>query len=153
LETAKKKTTMFRGIIFYFGLESSFPGLILAAKRGRWLQAAVGNVLSESHEPLSDGDTRLGKGYEFHSDNDEAAIPFVQSGLAAALKWLSNEWREGKVRLGLKDDACYLLLPTNRDWFALPDIQYDINYETDIEPMILDMAALFAAAHLIRRLE
>jgi hypothetical protein len=43
------------------------------------------------------------------------------------------------------------MLPADRDYFALPGIASDVDYKTDIEPMIREMVTLLAVAHLIRK--
>jgi hypothetical protein len=43
-------------------------------------------------------------------------------------------------------------LPADRDYFHVPSIRRDVDYKTDVEPMIRDMVVLLAVAHLIRKL-
>lgn len=54
--------------------------------------------------------------------------------------------------MALDGKACYLLLPSKKDYFALPSITEDIDFARDAEPMIRDLVVLLALAHLVRKL-
>jgi len=56
------------------------------------------------------------------------------------------------VRIALRGRECFLLLPAETDYFALPPIGRDVDYDGDIAPMIRDMAVLLTVAHLIARI-
>lgn len=150
LGSGKNRTTMFQGLIFHFKLDQPFPGLIYAARRGNWLQQWVGEMFGTDVDLVASGDHDLDATYDFHTTNYSAGRKIVEGPLAKALHYLRREWYEGDVRIALKDDECFLLLPSKQDYFALPDIHTDVTYD-DVKPMIREMAVLLAVAHLMRK--
>jgi hypothetical protein len=149
--SGKNQSTVFKGLIFRFNLAQPFPGLLIAAMRGNWLQQFIRDMFGSDADMIASGDWEIDQSHEFHTDNYAAAQPLVEGPLAAALKYLKREWWAGEVRIALRDSECFLLLPADRDYFALPDIKYNVDYTFDIEPMIRDMVVLLAVAHLIRK--
>lgn len=150
--SGKRREVVFRGLIFRFNLDWEFPGLIVVAKRGNWLQRYVAEMFRTGAKPILSGNRRLDETHEFHSDNPKAAMPVITGPLTSALIWLGDEWRDGEVRIAIRGRECILLLPSKRDWFALPDIQEDVFYGRDVEPMIREMVVLLAVAHLMHRI-
>jgi hypothetical protein len=150
--SGKNKTTVFRGLIFHFTRDDEFPGLLVAAKRGNRFQEWLQDLFSSHDDTIPTGDPDLDATYEIRTDNHSAARPLVGGPLASALKHLQREWWAGDARIALRGREVFLLLPSDRDYFALPSIQQDIDYKADIEPMIRDMVTLLAVAHMIRRL-
>lgn len=150
LGSGKHKQTVFSGLIFHFRLDTPFPGLLYAAKRGNWLQQWVQEMFGSSSDLVASGQWQIDETHEFHTDNYAAGKPIVEGPLASALIYLQREWHEGEVRIALKGDVCFLLLPSKQDYFALPDIHHDVSY-ADVTPMIREMAVLLAVAHLMRQ--
>jgi hypothetical protein len=106
-----------------------------------------------SHDDtIPTGDPDLDETYEIHTDNRAAAKPIIEGPLLSALNYLRREWWTGEARIALRDKECFLLLPADRDYFHVPSIRRDVDYKTDVEPMIRDMVVLLAVAHLIRKL-
>ena len=151
LGSGKHKDTVFSGLILHFKLDTPFPGLLYAAKRGNWLQQWVREMFGTDVDLVHANDPALDGIYDFHTNHFSAARPVVQGPLAQALHYLRNEWYEGDVRIALRNDECFLLLPSKRDYFALPDIHNDVSY-ADVTPMIREMAVLMAVAHLMRKM-
>jgi hypothetical protein len=148
--SGKSKETVFQGLIFHFRLDNPFPGLLYAAKRGNWLQEWVRETFGSSADMVASGNWEIDETQEFHTDSYRAALPVVQGPLASALLYLRREWHEGEVRIALRGDECFLLLPSQRDYFALPEIHTDVAYD-DVKPMIREMAVLLAVAHLMKK--
>ncbi|MDB5523189.1 MAG: hypothetical protein JWM58_952 [Rhizobium sp.] len=149
--SGKSKTVVFSGLIFRFNLDTEFRGTLVAAKRGNWLDQFIRDIFGMDSDMIASGDFHLDQSHEFHTDNYSDARPLVEGPLAAAMKYLKREWWAGEVRIALRGKECFLLLPSDRDYFALPDINVNVDYEADIEPMIRDMAVLLAVAHLLRK--
>ena len=150
LGSGKNREVMFQGLIFHFKLDQPFPGLLYAAKRGNWLQSWVRETFGSDADLMASGNWEVDETHEFHTDNHSAARPLVEGPLASALLYLKREWPDGEVRIALRNEECFLLLPSKQDYFSLPDIYTDVSYD-DIGPMIREMAVLLAVAHLIRK--
>ncbi|MBL0373111.1 DUF3137 domain-containing protein [Rhizobium sp. KVB221] len=150
LGSGKHKETVFQGLIFHFRLDTPFPGLLFAAKRGNWLQEWVRETFGSSGDMIASGNWEVDETHEFHTDNYSVARPLVEGPLASALVYLKREWSDGEARIALRNDECYLLLPSKQDYFALPDIHTDVAY-ADVTPMIREMAVLLAVAHLMKK--
>lgn len=154
LGSGKNKETVFSGLILRFRLDRPFPGQLLAAKRSGWLERTWNEMWRvEPSDELLSGNRRLDESHAFRSDNPAAARPVIAGPLTSLLTWLANEWHAGgDVRIALCNDICFLLLPSGRDYFALPGISNDVDYRADIEPMIRDMTMLLAVAHLLKKI-
>ncbi len=150
--SGKNRTSVFKGLIFRFSLKTEFPGLLAAAKRGNRFQEWLHDLFGHHSDTIASGDWDIDRTHEIHTDNHAAAKPLVEGPLVSALTYLRREWWAGEARIALRGRECFLLLPSDRDYFALPDIGRDVDYEADIEPMIRDMVVLLAAAHLISRM-
>lgn len=151
LGSGKHKETVFRGIIFRFGLQKEFPGMLVAAKRGNWLQRATRDFWRTGPiDELSSGNRQLDETHEFHSDNFAAARPVIAGPLTSVLTWLGNEWHGGDVRIALSHKEGYLMLPADRDYFSLPALENDVFYERDVKPIVKEMVTLLAVAHVVR---
>ncbi|MGV3551938.1 DUF3137 domain-containing protein [Rhizobium sp.] len=152
LGSGKNKETVFSGIIFHFRLETEFPGMLVAAKRGNWLQRAAREFWrAGSYDELSSGNRQLDETHEFRSDNFGAARPVIAGPLISVLTWLGNEWHGGDVRIALSHGDGYLMLPADRDYFRLPDLTQDVRYDWDVKPIVREMATLLAVAHVVRQ--
>jgi hypothetical protein len=150
LGSGKNKQTVFQGLIFHFNLDKPFPGLLYAAKRSNWLQQWVRDMFGSNADMVASGKWEVDETHEFHTDNYSDAKPLVEGPLASALLYLKREWYEGEVRIALRGNECFLLLPSKQDYFALPDIHTDVAYD-DVRPMIREMAVLLAVAQLMRK--
>jgi len=150
--SGKNKSTVFKGLIFRFNIINEFPGVLIAARRGNWLQEFVHELFGSHNDTIASGDWEIDQTHEIHTDNYAAAKPLVEGPLVSALQYLKREWWAGEARIALRGGECFLLLPSDRDYFALPNIKDDVDFQADIEPMIRDMVVLLAVAHLIRKL-
>ncbi|MFM2281910.1 MAG: hypothetical protein RLZZ444_4141 [Pseudomonadota bacterium] len=150
--SGKHENTLFKGLIFHFPLDHPFEGTLIAARRGNWLQEMVRDLFGSRDDVLECGDPEIDAFYEFRTTNFAAALPLVQGPLASALRYFSHDWREGDVLMALDGNACFLLLPSKKDYFALPSINEDVDFMRDAEPMIRDLMVLLALAHLVRKL-
>jgi hypothetical protein len=150
--SGKDKRTVFRGLIFHFLRDDEFPGVLVAAKRGNRFQEWLHEMFGSHDDTIPTGDPDLDETYEIHTDNHAAAKPIIEGPLLSALNYLRREWWTGEARIALRDKECFLLLPADRDYFHVPSIRRDVDYKTDVEPMIRDMVVLLAVAHLIRKL-
>jgi hypothetical protein len=148
----KNERTVFRGLILHFLRDEEFPGLLVTARRGNWLQEWVHEMFGSHNDTIASGDPDIDRTYDIHTDNHSAARPLVEGPLVSALKYLRREWWAGDARIALRGRECFLLLPADRDYFHVPSIVRDVDYKTDVEPMIRDMVVLLAVAHLIRKL-
>jgi hypothetical protein len=150
--SGKHKQTVFAGLMFHCKLDKAFPGLLVVAKRGNWLQRFTQEMFrTGASDLIASGDPALDETHEFHSDNYSVAKPLIEGPLAAAIHYLSREWTTGEVRIALRENECFLLLPSDRNYFALPDVKYDVDYQANVEPMIREMVVLLAVAHMIRK--
>lgn len=151
--SGKSKQTVFKGLIFHFKLEKTFPGMLVAARRGGWWQRTMREMWrTGAPTELSSGNRRLDETHEFHSDNFAAARPIIAGPLTSVLTWLGNEWDDGNVQIALTGTDGYLMLPSTQNYFALPDMKYDVDYERDVKPLVHEMVMLLAVAHLVRRI-
>lgn len=150
--SGKNKTAVFKGLIFHFNRDDEFPGMLVAAKRGNRFQEWMHELFRTHDDTIPTGDPNIDGTYEIHTDNHSAGRPLVEGPLLSALKYLRREWWSGDARVALRGREVFLLLSADRDYFALPSIRQDIDYNTDVEPMIRDMVTLLAVAHLIRKL-
>jgi hypothetical protein len=150
--SGRNRTTVFRGLLFRFTRDDDFPGLLVVARRGNWLQEWAHELFGTHDDTIPTGDPEIDLAYEIHADNYAAAKPLVEGSLAAALKYLKRKWPTGDARIALRGKECFLVLPTDRDYFHVPAISRDVDYRKDIEPMIRDMVVLLAVAHLIQKI-
>lgn len=150
--SGKNKTTVFAGIIFHFPLQTPFPGLLLAASKGGWLTQTWRDLFGSRHSILTAAYGRVDAIYEFHTDNVAAAQPVVDNAMAPALAYLRGAWQGGQVLIGIRNEECYLMMPSTKDHFMLPGIDRDIDFKRDILPMISELAVLLAFAHLVRKI-
>ncbi|HTO32461.1 MAG TPA: DUF3137 domain-containing protein [Pararhizobium sp.] len=149
----KNKTTLFDGVIFHFYLDRPFPGILAAAKRPTGMQKFAQELFGtgdlriiESHDPTIDAT------HEFRTDNTMAARPLIEGPLVKALDYLSDVWRDDVVRIALSNHECFLLVPTKRNFFELPDIAHDIDFDRHVSPMIRDLVTLLVTARLVSRI-
>jgi hypothetical protein len=151
-KAGKSESTVFRGVITSFQPQSSFPGLLIAAKRagtvGKFFRDMFGNG---GLEPVESGMVWLDEAYEFRSDNPSAARPLVAGRLAKVLQYLNETWPGEPPRVALWGPDGFLLLPLTKDFFELPGITTAIDYKVHVEPIVADMVQLLATASLVRK--
>jgi hypothetical protein len=149
--SGRNRSTVFKGLVFVFRRGRAFPGSFLAARRRSQVAALLRGLFGADLPSIASGRAELDGAYEFRSDNPEAARALVRGDLGAALDWLRGEWTDGLPQLALLGNECFLMLASNRDFFELPGIAEDLDYERHIEPMIWDLVRLLALARLVRQ--
>ncbi|MBP1857143.1 DUF3137 domain-containing protein [Rhizobium herbae] len=149
----KNKTVLFDGVIFHFYLEQPFPGILAATKRPTGMQKFAQELFGTGNLRIIDsGDAEIDATHEFRTDNTAAARPLIEGPLVKALDYLSSVWRDDVVRIALSGHECFLLVPTKKNFFELPDIAHDINVDWHVFPMIRDLVTLLVTARLVSRI-
>ena len=153
LTGGKNAKTLFQGVIFHFYLEQPFPGILAAAKRPTGMQKFAQDFFGTGDlRIIESGDVMIDATHEFRTDNRSAALPLIKGSLVQALDYLGDVWRDDVVRIALVDNACFLLVPTRKNFFELPDIAHDINIDRHVLPMIRDIVTLLVTARLVSRI-
>jgi hypothetical protein len=148
----KSQEVQFEGLIFHFKLEKEFPGLLVAAKRSSGWQRTMKEMWRTGPiDELLSGNRQLDETHDFRSNNHRDARALIAGPITSVLTWLGNEWHGGEVSIALSHDDGYLMLPSKQDFFALPDMQHDVHYESDVKPLVREMVMLLAVAHVVRR--
>jgi hypothetical protein len=149
----KNKTVLFDGVIFHFYLEQPFPGILAAAKRPTGMQKFAQELFGTGNlHIIESGDPEVDATHEFRTDHTTAARPLIEGPLVKALDYLSGVWRDDVVRIALSNRECFLLVPTKKNFFELPDIAHDINFDRHVEPMIRDLVTLLVTARLVSKI-
>ena len=148
----KNSVNVFKGVVVAFGAAVPFPGLLVATPRGGTLFGFMRRMLGRKGGELLSGMDAIDARYKFTTDNTKAARPLVTGRLAQALQWLVEGWPDRPARVALRGDTGFLLLPHNKDFFALPSVSRRLDYERHIAPMIADLVALLATAALVRKI-
>lgn len=149
----KNKTVLFKGVIFHFLRDSSFPGILAATKRPGSFQKFVENFFSTGPlNVIESGDPRADASHEFRTNNTTAAKPLVEGEMVSALDYLSGVWPTDVVRIALSGHECFLLVPSKKNFFELPDIAHDIGFDAHVKPMIRDLVTLLVTARLVSRI-
>ena len=147
----KNSVDVFKGVVVAFGAAVPFPGLLVATPRGGTLFGFVRRMLGGKAGELTSGVAAIDARYKFTTDNTKAARPLVTGRLAQALQWLVEGWPDRPARVALRGDTGFLLIPHNKDFFALPSVSRRLDYERHIAPMIADLGAVLATAALVRK--
>ncbi|MCF3639876.1 DUF3137 domain-containing protein [Rhizobium sp. TRM95111] len=151
--SGKHKTTHFKGIIFHFRRDERFAGLLVATKRPNAFALMVRNFFSAGNlQSVTSGHPDVDESHEFRTDNPTAATPIVQGTLARGLDFLSGLWRDDTIRIALHNHECYLLVPTKTNYFELPSVETDVDFDRHVRPMIRDLMTLLATAQLVRKI-
>jgi hypothetical protein len=100
---------------------------------------------------MSSGNRQLDESHQFYSDNRSAARPIIAGPLTSVLTWLGNEWHGGDGRIALAGEHGYLMLPSTHDYFSLPEGGQDIEYKYHIKPLVQEVVAALAVAHVVNR--
>jgi hypothetical protein len=151
-QSGRNEDTRFHGVVTVFELETPFPGLLVATRKGNTVMSFFGGLFGRDRlETVASGDAELDAVYDFRTDNPQAATPLVEGRLARALEWLGETWPEEPARIALSGKDGFLLLPTAKSFFELPDASTPLDFETHVRPMITDLGALLATAALVRK--
>lgn len=151
-KSGKTEAQVFKGIIVAFETITSFPGVLVAARKKSSVTSFFRGLFGTSLQEVASGVPELDESYEFRTDNVEAARPLVTGRLAKALRWLGETWPEQPARVALRGSDGFLLIPVTKNFFELPAISVSLDYKAHVEPMIADMAALLATAALVRKI-
>ena len=151
-KSGKSESTVFKGVIAAFETGTSFPGLLVAAKRAGSVTRFFRDLFGSGDlEEITSGAPDLDEAYEFRTDNAASAQPFVAGKLAQVLRWLNETWPGEPARVAWKGRDGFLLLPLTRNFFELPGISQPIDYKAHVEPLVADMVSLLATASLVRK--
>jgi len=143
--------TVFKGVILAFEQVTPFPGLLVATGRAGPVSQLLRGVFGGKLEEIVSGMHMLDGVYEFRTDNVEAARPLVSGRLAQALESLDETWGHDPVRVALHGDDGFLLLPSAKNFFELPDISAPVDGKAYVEKTVAEMALLLAIAALVRK--
>ncbi|UVK37138.1 DUF3137 domain-containing protein [Mesorhizobium sp. AR10] len=143
--------TLFKGVILAFQQARPFPGLLVATRRAGPVSQFFRDVFGGKLLEIQSGMPVLDGRYEFRTDHVDAARPLVSGDLARALQLLGETWRDEPVRVALHGDDGFLLLPSSKNFFELPDISAPLDHGKYIEKTVAEMAALLATAALVRK--
>lgn len=150
-KSGQTETPNFRGIVLAFELVTPFPGVLIAARKTGEVSSFLGDLFGTRLDAISSGVEALDAAYDFRTDNKQAAQPLVGGHLAQALQWLGEAWPGEPTRVALKGSDGFLLIPTAKNFFELPEIGVTADYKEHIAPMLADMAQLLATASLVRK--
>ncbi|MBX3577901.1 MAG: DUF3137 domain-containing protein [Rhizobiaceae bacterium] len=147
----KRDVLVFAGIILSFDLVRGFPGILIASRANPSLQNIFADLFGFGGlKTVSAGDAEADARYQIRSDNVEAARAVVTPAFLRALDELNASWPSSAGRLTLAGNRGFVLLPTGKNFFELPDIDVACDYASHIEPMVRDMTGLLATARLAR---
>lgn len=145
-------TVVFKGIGLAFEAERPFAGTLIAGRKADIQAGFFKRVFGRPDlQKIDAGNADLDAAYDFRTDNPDAAQALVVGRLAAALRWLGETWPAGRPLIALKGSDAFLLLPMQRDYFQLPDIGTQLDYERHVRPMIVDLVTLLETAALVRK--
>jgi hypothetical protein len=146
---------VFRGVVLAFQLAKPFPAKLIARIRTppaggftRFMQQLFG---SGDLDEVAIGDPKVDGTYEFRSDNAVRARHLVTPDFTYALDQLGRAWPDAPGRVVIAGESGFVLLPTTRNFFELPNIDETCDYQRHIEPMVSDLAKLLDIARLVRR--
>lgn len=149
----KNEKDVFKGVVVYFNPPHPFEGRLFAAKRLYGFGGFVDDLFGDrSLDNIRSGFGELDASYDFRTDQPEKATPLVVGPVASALNYLAEVWPDDTVRLALTGGDAFLMVPTKQDFFELPDLHEDIDWERHVRPMIRNLATLLAAAQLVCRI-
>lgn len=149
---SKNKETVFQGLIFHFRLADPFPGMLVIAKRGGWWERTMRDFWRTGPNlEMSSGNRRLDESHQFYSDNTPAARPVIAGPLTSVLTWFGNEWHGGDVRIAMSGEHGYLMLPSDHNYFSLPDGAEDVGYERHVKPLVRELVMALSVAHFVRQ--
>jgi hypothetical protein len=144
---------VFRGVVLAFQLEKPFPATLIARTRTsvsgftRFMQGLFG---SGALEEVLTGDPRVDSAYEFRCDNPIRARQLVSPDFTHALDELGSAWPDAPSRIAIAKETGFVLLPTRRSFFELPELARECDYESHIQPMVHDLMLLIDIAKQVR---
>jgi len=148
----KSERVAFKGVGLAFEAASPFPGVLIAGRKAGMVGGFFRNLFGGgSLEEIQSGVADLDNAYDFRTDNTGAAKPLIVGRLAQALRWLGETWPSGQALVALRGSDAFLLLPLDKDYFALPGISTPVSYEEHVKPMIADLVTLLETAALVRQ--
>lgn len=148
-----KDTPTFSGAGLAFEAERPFPGVLIAGLQTPKSKGLFGKLFGgRALEPVSSGVDELDKAYVFRSDNPDAARQLLTGSLARALQWLGEMWPDGRALVALKGSDAFVLLPSARNLFELPQGPQPISFDQDVKPMVTDVFVMLETAALMRKL-
>lgn len=153
-KSGKKQRIVFRGLIFHFVIDRDYPGTLVVARRnaGDWLAGIIEHFFPGTDSNVMLRDDYLDRTYAVRTDNPTAAESMAGTSLAPALRYLGEEFGANDVRLALQRRECVVMLPSTRNYFAMPAIWEELHYEAHVRSMIHEMVMLLAVAQLMRML-
>lgn len=152
LETGGKRSrVLFEGVIVQFRREGFFSGTLQARKKVEGLGSVVRNLFGFDADIYECGNPTIDATHEFYTDNPKQAAKLMYEPLAKAIDFLQSNWQAGSVLVGFRNHEVYLMLPTKRDLFELPDINTDVDFSRTILPMLRDMMMLLATMDLVAK--
>lgn len=150
--SGKSTRTVFRGLVLAFQAPHVFPGTLVATKQSGEVARFFRDLFGDGGlKRVETGDASLDAVYEVRSDNPSAARPLIDGNLARALDWLRETWPGEPARVALCDGDAFILLPMSKNFFELPVGATALVYETHVEPIVAELAALIATASLVRK--
>ncbi len=150
LTTGDDNRTVFKGVIVYFNPAHAFPGRLFAAKRVEGLEGFIDTILADRSLTTIRGDRgNMDDLYVFRTDRPDDAGPLLTGSIIPVLDRLARDWPDGIPRLGLAGADAFLMISTEKDFFELPDMHRDIDYERHVLPMMRDLISLLAAARQV----
>ncbi len=100
--------------------------------------------------PIVSGRAALDKSHEFVTDNPVAAAAVIAQ-VAGIIESLSKSFEKDIIRLALSGEDCLLMLPSNHDFFELPNIYLTMT-EAKIVPLLSNFTTLLEIAKLASRI-
>jgi hypothetical protein len=146
-------TPTFSGAGLAFEAERPFPGVLIAGLQTPKTKGFFGKLFGgRALEQVSSGVDELDQAYVFRSDNPDAARQLLTGSLASALRWLGEMWPDGRALVALKGSDAFVLLPSARNLFELPQGPQPIDFDKDVRPMVTDVFVMLETAALLRKL-
>jgi hypothetical protein len=152
--SGKSRRLAFGGLVLHVILDRDYPGILAIGRRQEenWLAALANALFPGEDQAVYLGDDHLDRTYVVRTDNPDAAAPAIATTIVPTLRFLLRSWPGAGVRLALRRRECFLMLPGDRDFFALPGIRDPLHYEAHVRPMVHQMRLLLAIGQLLRKL-
>jgi Protein of unknown function (DUF3137) len=142
--------TVFRGIIFHCQTKTPFPGLLVVSRpAGKLMRALFGDAKQGLRE-LKCANKQLAEDHVFLTDNYNPAQRLVDGPLTPFLMWLKQNWPDGVGHVVLKGGEIFLLIPSSKDHFELPDLSQQLDYDRHIRPMTQQLWRILTSGRLLR---
>ena len=151
-KAGKTDSKEFQGVVLNFKLDTPFAGELIISKRQSGFQRFFNGAPADKHlGEFTPENNEVKALHSVRSNNWQHACKLVDGPLAQTLLWLNRTWPDGIARIALKDGDGYLFVPSQKNFFELPDIAISVNYSAHVEPMIRQLAMLLATADLVRK--